>query len=524
MRPNDVRGSLAFLILIALGPGLRATWAASPPPPPPPPPAAPPIHARSVSTRHTVTVDGRKIRYTATAGFLVLRNPAGVPTARMFYIAYREEGIRRESRRPITFAYNGGPGGASVLVDFGGFGPRRIVWPHPGSVHGTRPPYRMVPNPDTLLGVTDLVFVDAVGTGLSRILHPAGSPRMFYGINADARSFREFIAEYLTRARRWNSPKFLLGESYGTTRSAVLADDLARHGIDLNGVIMCSTVLDFPTLAFAPGNDLPYIFYLPSYAAVAWYHHRLHPEPKNLAVWVHQVEHFAEGRYAEALFQGSTLKPAALDRMATVLARDTGLPARLWRKADLRISLPVFQKRLLGRAERTVGRFDGRFSMPELEPLLPIPGTTSAGAATSAIMGALTASFNNYLDTRLDYLSHLHYRQLDYKVNQAWRWTYVPPVESLTGGGQFYINVAPALARALLNDPGLRVLFNNGYFDMATPFFATLYTVHHMGLPPGVMRRIEFRYYPSGHMLYLNPKALPLLKAHIDHFIERASR
>ncbi len=520
MRPNHPRWPLAFVILVVAGAGIPVARAA---PPPPPPRVAPPIHARSVSTRHVVTVDGRTIRYTATAGFLVLRNKAGGPTARMFYIAYRKDGVRHESRRPVTFAYNGGPGGASVLVDFGGFGPRRIVWPHPGSVHGTRPPYRIVPNPDTILGATDLVFVDAVGTGLSRIL-PAGSPKMFYGINADARAFREFIAEYLTRARRWNSPKFLLGESYGTTRSAVLAADLARHGIDLNGVVMCSTVLDFPTLAFAPGNDLPYIFYLPSYAAVAWYHHRLHPEPKNLAVWVRQVEQFAQGPYAEALFAGSSLPAARLDRMATLLARDTGLSARLWRKADLRISLPVFQKRLLGGAERTVGRFDGRFSMPELEPLLPVPGTSSAGAASSAIMGALTASFDNYLETRLRYVSRLHYRQLDFKVNAAWRWTYVPPVEALTGGGQFYLNVAPALARALLNDPGLRVLFNNGYFDMATPFFATLYTVRHMGLPASVMRRIEFRYYPSGHMLYLNPKALPLLETHIDHFIGRASR
>ncbi len=481
----------------------------------------PAVHARSVSTQHAVMVDGRRIRYTATAGTIILRNGSGKPTASMFYIAYRENGVRHESRRPITFAYNGGPGGASVLVDFGGFGPRRIVWPSPGSNQGTRPPYRIVPNPDTLLGATDLVFVDAVGTGFSRIL-PAGSAKMFYGINQDASAFRQFIARYLTQARRWNSPKFILGESYGTTRSAVLAADLARHGIDLNGVIMCSTVLDFPTVAFAPGNDSPYIFYLPSYAAVAWYHHRLHPEPASLTAWIAQVERFAQGSYAAALFQGSALAPAKLRSIAVRLAHYTGVSAKLWEKADLRISLPVFQKKLLGRTDRSVGRFDGRFSMPELEPLLPVSGQSAVGAATSAIMGALTASFNNYLERNLHYASPLHYRQIDYKVNADWKWTYEPPVESLTGEGQFYLNVAPALARAMLNDPGLRVMFNNGYFDMATPFFATLYTVHHMGLPPSVMRRIEFRYYPSGHMLYLNPVALPLLKKHIDHFIKRA--
>ncbi len=483
------------------------------------PPAAP-VHAQSVSTRHVVTVKGRQIHYTATAGTLILRNGKGQPTARMFYIAYREDGIRDESRRPILFAYNGGPGGASALVDFGGFGPRRIVWPHPGSNAGTRPPYRVVPNPDTLLGATDLVFIDAVGTGYSRIL-PAGSRKLFYGINQDASAFRAFIAQYLTRFHRWNSPKYLLGESYGTTRSAVLAAALARHGIDLNGVIMCSTVLDFPLVAFAPGNDLPYIFYLPSYAAVAWYHHRLHPEPKSLPAWIETVERFAQGPYAAALFAGSTLPPAKLRLIAQELARDTGLPARLWRKADLRIPLPVFQKELLGAEGRTVGRFDGRFSMPQLEPLLPVPGGSSAGAATSAIMGALTASFNNYLEQKLHYVSRLHYRQLDYQVNAAWQWTYEPPVESLTGLGQFYLNVAPALARAMLNDPGLHVLFNNGYFDLATPFFATLYTVRHMGLPPQVLKRIAFRYYPSGHMLYLNPNALPLLQARIGHFIRQ---
>ncbi|MHB1544650.1 MAG: S10 family peptidase [Gammaproteobacteria bacterium] len=518
MRTSPRRGLVSALVILGLATAVGARAAPVQHRAQMPIPA---VHGRSVSTQHVVTVDSRRIHYTATAGILILRNGAGKPTARMFYIAYRENGIRNESQRPITFAYNGGPGGASVLVDFGGFGPRRIIWPHPGADHGTRPPYRIVPNPDTLLGATDLVFVDAVGTGLSRIL-PAGSAKMFYGINQDASAFRQFIAQYLTRNRRWNSPKFILGESYGTTRSAVLAADLARHGIDLNGVIMCSTVLDFPTLAFAPGNDLPYIFYLPSYAAVAWYHHRLHPEPKSLPDWVAQVERFAEGPYAAALFQGSALPPAQLRSIASELARDTGLPARLWREADLRISLPVFQKKLLSRKHRSVGRFDGRFSMPELEPLLPVPGQSSAGAASSAIMGALTASFNNYLEQNLHYVSHLHYRQLDYKVNAAWKWAYEPPVESLTGLGQFYLNVAPALARAMLNDPGLRVLFNNGYFDMATPFFATLYTVHHMGLPPSVMRRIEFRYYPSGHMLYLNPKALPLLQTHIDHFIERA--
>ncbi len=483
-----------------------------------------PPKERAVSTHHTVMIAGQPLAYTATAGTIILRNDKNQPTAEMFYIAYTKDGVRHLSRRPVTFSYNGGPGAASALVDFGGFGPRKIVWPQPGNPLAVRPPYQMEPNPDTLLASTDLVFVDAVGTGYSRILSPKGTPKMFYGVRQDANAFTQFIERYISKYHRWNSPKFLLGESYGTTRSAVLAQELIQHGIYLNGVILCSTVLNFPTITFAPGDDLPFILYLPSYAAAAWYHHRLHPEPASLPALVQKAEAFAAGPYATALFQGSALTAAQRQTVARELAALTGLPASLCLKADLRVSLRLFRRRVLGSADAATGRYDARYTLDELQPLLPINGFTSAGATSSAIMGALTASFNDYVERHLHYTSQRHYTQLSYKVNSEWNWKYNPPVQRLLGGGSMFLNVAPALARAMGNDPGMQLMLNNGYFDMATPFFATEYTLRHTTLPKGAWHRITMDYYHCGHMLYLNPKALPVLCRNINQFIEQASR
>jgi carboxypeptidase C (cathepsin A) len=480
--------------------------------------------ARTVSTQHTVLIQGRRLAYTATAGTIILHNAKGQPTAKVFYIAYTKDGVGNPATRPVTFSYNGGPGAASVLVDFGGFGPRKIIWPQPGDSVAVRPPYQVAPNPDTILASTDLVFVDAVGTGYSRVLPPKGTPKMFYGVKQDADAFTQFIEQYLSKYNRWGSSKFLLGESYGTLRSAVLAQELIQHGIYLNGVILCSTVLNFPTISFAPGNDLPFILYLPSYAAVAWYHHRLHPEPASLQSLVRKAEAFAAGPYATALFQGSALGDAERHSIATQLSTLTGLPASLWYKSDLRVSLRVFRRRLLGPQDESTGRYDARYTIAELQPLLPIAGGGNIGATTSAIWGALTASFNDYLERRLNYHSLHHYRQLDYSVNGKWDWKFSPPMDLLLGGGSMFLNVAPALARAMANDPGMELMVNNGYFDMATPFFATEYTLQHTSLPRGAAKRITTDYYPCGHMLYLNPKVLPVINRNINQFILRASQ
>ena len=479
--------------------------------------------ARAVSTQHTVEVAGRSVAYTATAGTIILHNAKDEPTAKVFYIAYTKNGVSDPAARPVTFSYNGGPGAASALVDFGGFGPRKIIWPQPGSTVAVRPPYEVKPNPATLLATTDLVFIDAPGTGYSRLIPPKGTPKMFYGVKQDSSAFTQFIEQYISKNGRWGSPKFLLGESYGTTRSAVLAQELIQHGIYLNGVILCSTVLNFPTITFAPGDDLPFILYLPSYAAAAWYHHRLHPKPASLPALVKKAEAFASGPYATALFQGSALSDAQRTSVAKQLAALTGLPASLWIKANLRISLPIFQRRLLGPADQYTGRYDARYTLDELQPMLPVPGSGSIGATSSAMMGALTASFNDYLERRLNYHSRHHYRQLDYKVNEAWDWKFTPPVQSLLGEGSMFLNVAPALGRAMTNDRGLEVMDNNGYFDMATPFYATEYTLQHTPLPKNAWKRITTDYYLCGHMLYLNPKMLPVLNRNINKFILQAS-
>lgn len=477
---------------------------------------------RAVVTQGAATVGGRSIAYTATAGTLLLYGAKHRPIASVFYIAYTENGAAAATR-PVTFAYNGGPGFASALVDIGGFGPREIAWPKPGRRGGEQPPYRLEDNPNSLLAATDLVFIDAVGTGYSRIVG-AGKPRMFYGINADARAMSQFIERYLAHYHRWNSPKFLLGESYGTTRSAVMAGELVHHGVYLNGVILCSTVLDFPTINFTAGNDLPYALYLPSYAAVAWYHHRLQPAPASLGAVVRAAEHFAAGRYLEALFQGNALPAAARAPIAAKLAQLTGIPAAYWLRARLRMTLPVFMRRLLGPGGPMTGRFDARFSTPELQPLSPVAGNSAAGAATTAIWGAVTASFDNYLTQTLHYTSQHIYKQDSMRVFHAWSWKYRSPLNKLGSGvGNLQSrNVAPALARAMGNDPGMQLMLNNGYYDFATPFFATQYTLRHMGLPANLKKNLHWFMYPVGHMLYLNPRVQPALAKNIEAFIRGA--
>lgn len=489
------------------------------------PASAPVPKETAVHTQHSVNIDGKTIRYTATAGTLLLRNAKHKPIASVFYIAYTEDGAKAD-HRPVTFAYNGGPGFASALVDIGGFGPVRILWPAPGEEAAKQPPYRLVPNQYSILKSTDLVFIDAVGTGYSRIVGK-GKPKDFYGVTADASAFAQFIQRWISVNHRWNSPKFLLGESYGTTRNAVLANDLVNKGIYLNGVIMCSTVMDFATINTEPGNPLPYISYLPSYAAVAWYHKRLNPIPPKLPAFVKKVEKFAGGAYAHALFEGSTLPEADKQKIAARLAEYTGLPKSLWLKADLRMSLSVFRRNVMGNDTMT-GRYDERFTTFKLQPLLRQPGRGNLGATTSAYLGALTATMNRYLVQTLKYHSDRPYVQSSFKVFKQWNWKYKPLLNDLSEGvgnssAFLAVNVAPALARAMSNDPAMQLMMNNGYFDTATPFFATNYTLHHMGLPLPLHKNIHEYYYPVGHMLYLNIKALPAVDRNIDAFIVGAS-
>ena len=482
-----------------------------------PSPAAPAIHSRSVVSYGKVVIQGKTIHYEARAGTLIMRNAHLQPIASIFYIAYLRTGIRNENNRPITFAYNGGPGSAANWVDFGGLGPMRVALP-PHSGYAGASPYAILPNHMSILRRTDLVFIDPVGTGFSHVLGKA-KPQQFWGIDADAHSVGAFVMRYLTKFNRWNSPKFILGESYGTTRSAVLSNYLQHHGVQLNGVILLSSILNFETASFAPGNDLPYILYLPSEAAVAWYHHRLHPRPKNLPAFLQRVEHFATGAYAHALMQGDTLSTAQENQIIAKLVHYTSIPAHLWRRADLRITGSEFQGLLLNSEDKQTGRLDARYANYKLVPMLPFP---TYSTMSDAINGPLTDAYNWYVENVLHYHSKRHYVMLSYKALRLWNWKHKPAIPTLGGGWRGFPNVAPDLERAMVTNPHLQLLVNSGYFDLGTPFYATIYTMQHLGLPKALQSHIHMKFYYSGHVLYISRGSRHELERNIDRFIQHA--
>jgi len=473
--------------------------------------AAPP--QKSV-THGSVTVNGETIRYTATAGSIILKDDKGAPTASMFYIAYTKDGANA-NKRPLTFAYNGGPGGSSVLVNIGGFGPMRVqttdAMPTPP------PPYQFKGNPYSLLDKTDLVFIDAVGTGFSKPLGKA-SGKDFWGVDQDVKSFGEFIENYITENNRWNSPKFVLGESYGTPRSAMLANWLQQNGIALNGVILLSSILNFnDEFWFQPpgSNDLSYELYLPSYAAVAWYHNHLPNKPADLPAFLEQVRQFALGEYAQALEAGDSISAAQEDAVIARLHAYTGLSETYLREAKLRVLPARFMKQLLRDQGRTVGRFDARFEGIDFDNAGEYPDND---ASSSAIFPAVVTVFHNYLLNDLKYKSGADYEFLNYKVNRAWDWHHMIDGQKLP-----VPDTLPDLRDAMTQNPHLQVFSGNGYFDLATPFFKTEYELNHMGLDPSLQNHIHFGYYGDGHMLYLHTAALAKLHADLDRFYDETA-
>ncbi|HEY1890581.1 MAG TPA: hypothetical protein VGG63_09245, partial [Steroidobacteraceae bacterium] len=426
----------------------------------------------TVTTKGEVTVDGPLIRYTADAGTLMLRDHQGRLTGEMFYVAYFKDGT--DPRRPITFLYNGGPGASSAPLLIGAFGPVRVVT----ADHSNTPPapYSLVPNSYSLLNASDLVFVDAVGTGFSRILEAdaggVGTPKTFYSVDSDAASFAQFVTGFLSKYGRWNSPKFLIGESYGTTRSAAVAYGLEQEGVDLNGIVMLSTILNFDMgvvdqPGLNPGINLPYALALPSYAAVAWYQKVLPERPAGLHPWLAQVQSWAMGPYLAALDQGSELPLAQQERVAAQLSRYTGLTTSYLLKADLRVSGPEFEQQLLlGRGE-TTGRLDGRFTGPVVDPLAETP---IYDPEISAIGSAYVSAINQYLRQTLHFGGEHHYLILSESVTDAWNALHTPPGQSTPA--ETATNVMPDLAAAMTLNPALRVMVNAGFFDLATPYFA----------------------------------------------------
>ena len=459
------------------------------------------------TTHHSVTVDGKSIGYDATAGTLLIKNDKDEAVASMFYVAY----TTGDTKRPVTFIFNGGPGSSSMWLHMGSFAPVRVVTP---DAQPTPPaPYDLAPNPYSLLDKSDLVFVDAIGTGFSRIVGK-GEPKDFYGVDQDVSAFGRFIQRYISVNDRWNSPKFLLGESYGTTRAAGLSAWLEGRGLALNGVVLVSSWLDPYVDFFGPNYavDEPYELYLPTMAATAWYHHKLANRPADLAAFVQQAREFALGEYATALTQGDKLSPAARQAIAEKLSRFIGLSPQYILEAKLRVTPDRFQKELLRDEARTTGRLDARYVGIDHDSAGESP---ESDAASDAFGPAFVAAFNDYVRTQLRFETDMSYRPTAYDVGDNWDWSH-----TVDGNKAPLFDVAEDLRQAMTQDPHLQVFSANGYFDFATPFLETEYTLDHMGLDDSLQKNLHFGYYESGHMIYMHVPALRQLKTDLAKFYD----
>ncbi len=471
---------------------------------------------KSSVTHHSITLDGKQLNYTATAGTLLIRDQDDKPYGSIFYVAYTLDGADAKTR-PVSFLYNGGPGSATLWLHMGSFGPVRVVTDSPKATAG--PPFQLVENQDSLLDKTDLVFIDAPLTGYSRAVGKA-TAKDFAGVDQDLHAFDRFISRYITVNQRWNSPKFLIGESYGTTRSAALADMLGNDGIQLNGVVLISSILNYGIES--PGYDMTYIGNLPSYAAAAWYFNKIPNKPASLADWVQQAREFAAGPYAAALFQGDKLPADQLDSVAQQVSHFTGLSVDYVKEAKLRVSPTRFRKEVLRDEGLTLGRYDMRFEGEDVDSAGEFP---SYDPSDTGIGGAFIGALHDYLQSELKYDTTDTYRPSAETIGE-WDWHHHPTSGGFGGrGGQQSVPyVAADLASAIRKNPHLQVFSANGYFDLATPFFITEYDIDHMQLPPELRGNIHFGYYPSGHMIYLNTAALHKLKADLADFISNATK
>ena len=460
-------------------------------------------------TKRTVTIGGKPIAYTATAGTLILKDDKGEQRAAMFYVAYTKDGEKDRGARPVTFTFNGGPGSSSVWLHLGTFGPRRVAFadaqlPAPA-------PYGFVDNAHSILDATDLVFIDPVGTGYSRALGEA-KPEDFWGVKEDVKAVGDFIRLWTTRNDRWQSPKFLAGESYGTTRAAALVNHLQNvEGMTFNGAILVSSILNFQTARFDTGNDLPYITFLPTYAATAWYHGAV-PKSGPLEAFVAEARAFAAGEYAQALMKGSKLGAAEADAVAGRVAHYTGLSKEFVLRSNLRVTIQRFTKELLRTKRLTVGRLDSRYTgydddaageTPDFDPSL------------AAITGPYTAAMYDYARGELKVADDRKYEILS-GLGAKWKWG-----DQGSGGG--YVNVAEDLRQAMSRNPHLKVMVANGYYDLATPFFATEHTFDHLGVEAPLLGNVTMTYYPAGHMMYVHGPSLAQLKTDVAAFIAKAT-
>ncbi len=488
----------------------------------------------SQRTSQTIATGGRTLAYQTEAGVLVVHvkdpldeeaappagdhggaAPAAAAEASMSYAAYFL-GKEADPRRPIMFLFNGGPGSSTVWLHMGSFGPKRVL--AADASHSPAAPYRIVDNAYTLLADADLVFVDAPGTGFSH-LRGADKERAFFGVDQDAHAFATFVTEFLSRHGRWNSPKYVFGESYGTTRAAALAFVLQNEkGIDLNGVILLSQSLCYDinadTPQVNPGIDQPYALALPTYAATAWYHKKLPEQPAALEPFLAEVEQFALGEYYGALAAGDRLDAARRAALVAKLHAYTGLPAEYLERANLRINVGVFNQHVLGDGT-AAGRLDTRFTGPTIDPLSK---EAEYDPQSSAISSAYVSAFNDYVRRELKFGDGQAYK-FEIDVEKAWDFAHQPPgvPQKLPQA----VNVMPDLAAAMKQNPNLKLMVNGGYYDLATPYFAALYELHHLPVPASIAANIEVRLYPSGHMVYANEPALAALEANVAAFIRR---
>ncbi|MEO7051043.1 MAG: peptidase S10 [Rhodanobacter sp.] len=494
-----------------------------------PKPDAALVQPHSSTSEGTVSVEGRRIDYKAVAGTLVLHGSGdheSEPEVSMFYVVYFKKG-ESASKRPITFVYNGGPGSATVWLHMGAFGPKRVLTSD--DTHTPAAPYRLANNDYSLLDVSDVVFIDAPGAGFSRLIADDADKgkraeqmkerkKKIYSVDGDGHAFAQFITQFMSKYERWNSPKYLFGESYGTTRSAVVANILENEdSVDLNGVILLSQILNFDTSVdgpeFNPGIDLPYELGLPTYAATAFYHHKLPQQPAALEPFLKEVEQYALGPYAQALMAGSRLGDTQKRAVAEQLHQYTGLPVAYLMKANLRVSGGMFEHELLGQGDQTTGRLDTRFSGPSLDPM----GKASEyDPQSSAISSAYVAAFNDYVRSDLKFGQDRHY--LLFADTDHWDFSHKAP--GVQGEAlQSSTNVMTDLAMAMKTNPNLKVYVNGGYYDLATPFFAADYEDHHLPIPASLDGNISYSWYPSGHMVYAHEPSLKLLHDNVARFI-----
>lgn len=461
-------------------------------------------------TAHSARLDGKKIRYTATAGKLPLTDASGTLKAEIFFVAYEKKGTE-QAERPLTFAFNGGPGSSSVWLHMGAMGPQKVVLDSEG--FPPPPPARLADNAFSWLAFTDLVFIDPVGTGYSRGTDPE-TQKKFYDIQKDIASVGDFIRLYLTRYNRWLSPKFLAGESYGSTRAAGLAGYLTRtYGIDLNGIVLISPVLDFDTITFSGSHTLPFALFFPTYTATAWYHNRLAEKPPQLQPLLDEVETWVSTRYIPALFKGNRLSDAGRQEIADSISTYTGLDTAYVLNNSLKIHPSRFRKELLRQDARVAGRMDSRVASLEKDPARD---TTYTDPSLQMLIPPFTCVVNYYVRNRLGFEADNPYIHLNSRVLRKWNW------DSAVAGSQGHVSLSGSIVDALHANNHLKIFMACGIYDLATPYFAAKYTVSQMDMDKTLRDNIILRFYNAGHMMYTREECLKQLYSDARDFYQQA--